>query len=203
MESDKRGPFIFRPEFLEGVDNAVRRAVEQADAAGLRPAYEPAFSQLRTLEEMARRSLEEKLDVRRQMRAHFSKLRPVEEMKAWPLDEQKKMRREAIEEKESRERRNRELEAQYLEFHRLAIDLLEQPGQPGIWIKRQVLEALQQWQDQELCERDIIEAWRRWFDLPIEDAKREILGHVGRFSRWRSALAFIFLDAQQQYQFWS
>jgi len=202
MENDKRVPFIFRPEFLEGVDNAIRRAVDQADAAGLRPAYEPAFSQLRTLEEMAKRSLEEKLDVRRKMSAHFSKLRPWEEMKALPLDERKQLHREAIEEKESRERRTRELVAQDLEFHRMALDLLGKPGQPGVWIKRQALEALQQWQDQELCPRDDIEAWRRWLDLPIEDAKEEILRENRRHTRRRSPLAFIFLEAPQQYQFW-
>lgn len=202
MENDKQEPFIFRPEFLEGVGTAIRRAVEESDAAGLRPAYEPAFSQLRTLEGMAKRSLEEKLDVHRQMSAVFSKTRSWEELRAQSQDEKLKAHQEAVTEKESRERRTRELQAQDLEFHRMALDLLQQPGQPGAWIKRQALEALQQWRDQELCQPDDIEAWRRWFDLPIEDAKEEILREGGTRIRWRSPLAFIFLEGPQQQEFW-
>lgn len=45
--------FIFSPEFEEGVSRAIEKAVAESDAAGLQPAYEPAFSQLRTLERMA------------------------------------------------------------------------------------------------------------------------------------------------------
>lgn len=195
--------FIFSPEFMQGVDKAIARAVAESDAAGLRPAYEPAFSQLRVLEKIAKQSLEEKLDVRRQMHALLSKARPLEEMKAWPQEKKWAAHREAVEEKESRERRTRELQALDLEFHRMALDLLQQPGQPGVWIKRKALEALQQWRDQELCQRDDIEAWRRWFELPIEDAKEEILREGRTRIRWRSPLAYIFLEGPQQEAFWS
>lgn len=195
--------FIFSPEFMQGVDKAIAGAVAESDAAGLRPAYEPPFSQLRALEKMAKQSLEEKLEVRRQMHAILSKARPLEEMKAWPQEEKWVRHREAVEEKESRERRTRELEALDLEFHRMVFDLLAQPGQPGVWIKRKTLEALQQWQYQELCQRDDIEVWRRWFDLPIENAKEEILRERATLIRWRSPLAYIFLEEPQQEAFWS
>jgi hypothetical protein len=44
---------IFSNESKEGISEAIRQAIAEANAAGLRPAYEPAFSQLRTLEKMA------------------------------------------------------------------------------------------------------------------------------------------------------
>lgn len=53
MTTKNLQPFIFSPDFHEGVSRAIRKAVAESDAAGLRPAYEPAFSQLRTLERMA------------------------------------------------------------------------------------------------------------------------------------------------------
>jgi hypothetical protein len=44
---------LFSDESRESVNEAVRQAVAAADAAGLRPAYHPAFTQLRELEILA------------------------------------------------------------------------------------------------------------------------------------------------------
>lgn len=192
---------IFSPEFERGIHEAIARAVAEADAAGLRPAYEPAFSQLRTLEDMAKRSREEKMDVNRQMHAHFSKLGTLEQMRNQSREEKLKAHREAIAEKESREQRTREVQRMELEFHRMVLDLLEQPGQPGDWIRRKALEVFQKW-EQEQPPNVIMDHWRSWFDLPIEDAKREILGERGRFMRSYSPLIAIFLDGPQLEGYW-
>ena len=58
--------FIFSPEFEEGIDKAIREAVEQSEAAGLPPAYEPAFSKLKEFRVAQKNAREELLELCRE-----------------------------------------------------------------------------------------------------------------------------------------
>jgi len=69
MKNKSLESLIFSAEFEQGVQEAVRKAVAEADAAGLRPAYEPAFSRLRELERKGKLAQEEVLEARRLARA--------------------------------------------------------------------------------------------------------------------------------------
>lgn len=71
METPKKNPknLIFSPKFMEGVDKAINDAVARADAVGLPPAYEPAFSKLKEFRAEQKKSREELLELRRQARA--------------------------------------------------------------------------------------------------------------------------------------
>lgn len=58
--------FIFSTEFEDGINRAVREAVEQSDAAGLAPAYEPAFSKLKEFRSEQKKSRDALLELCRQ-----------------------------------------------------------------------------------------------------------------------------------------
>jgi len=60
--------FLLNPESRKRVHKTVREAVNRADAAGLPPAYEPAFSKLKEFRAEQKKSREELLELRRQAR---------------------------------------------------------------------------------------------------------------------------------------
>ena len=67
MEESKRSlqNFIFSDEFMEGIDKAIKEAVDKAEASGLPPAYEPAFSKLKEFRSEQKKSREELVELRR------------------------------------------------------------------------------------------------------------------------------------------
>ncbi|WP_322402908.1 hypothetical protein [Massilia luteola] len=71
MEAPKKNlqKLIFSSEFMDGVSRAIEKAVAEADAAGLPPAYEPAFSKLKEFRGYQKKSREELIELRRQARA--------------------------------------------------------------------------------------------------------------------------------------
>lgn len=71
MQASKKNlqKLIFSPEFMDGVSRAIEKAVAEADAAGLPPAYEPAFSKLREFRGYQKKSREELIGLRCDARA--------------------------------------------------------------------------------------------------------------------------------------
>jgi hypothetical protein len=148
---------MFSPEVRDAISESIREAVAAADAAGLRPAYEPAMSQLRALHDLieANRaadaagltqvmpSIEEHND-----QANMSHARKFE------------LRRLALAEKREQERRQ-------LEFHRTVAELLYQPGQPGAWIKQEALKRIELWEEQGLAS-SYAWKWRECLAQPEE-----------------------------------
>lgn len=68
MEAPKKNlqNLIFSPEFMEATSRAIEKAVAESDAAGLPPAYEPAFTKLREFRADQKKSREELIEMRRQ-----------------------------------------------------------------------------------------------------------------------------------------
>ncbi len=162
MEKKSFESLIFGAELEQGVREAVRKAVAEANAAGLRPAYEPAFSRLRELERKG-------------------KLAQVEVLEACRVSRGEKAQRDQAN----------------LEFHRAVVELLYQPGQPGVWIKLKALETVQKWADGQLCNPQYIAAWRQWLDMPYEYAKAAILREDDIGLSMRCNSPFFFLHSQE------
>ncbi len=75
MEVPKKNmqKLIFSDEFMEGVGKAIEDAVAESDAAGLPPAYEPAFTKLREFRVDQKKSRDELIELRREARAEKAK----------------------------------------------------------------------------------------------------------------------------------
>jgi len=117
MESPKKNlqNLIFSPEFMEAVSRAIENAVAESDAAGLPPAYEPAFTKLKEFRDDQKKSREELIELCR-----------------YALPERKKK------------------DHVTLEFHLKVFDLLEEGGQPAVFIMRKAREMIQIWESKGL-----------------------------------------------------
>lgn len=69
----KMQKLIFSDEFMQGVGKAIENAVAESDAAGLAPAYEPAFTKLREFRVDQKKSRDELIELRREARAEKAK----------------------------------------------------------------------------------------------------------------------------------
>jgi|GEM_PF-2841028 len=155
---------IFSPEFMAGISKGVSEAVAESEAAGLRPSYEPARSQLQALHDL--------LEANRIADAGGLK-QAMPTAEEWSnrgnlsREQKPELHRKAVAERREQDRR-------YLEFHCAVAELLYQPGQPGAWIKQEALKRIALWEEQGLC-ASYAWKWRECLAQPEEYGRRSML----------------------------
>lgn len=94
------------------------------------------------------------------------------------------------------EKAGRDLET--LEFHRAVVELLYAGGKVNQDIKRQALEMVKKWEDNQLCIPRYSFTWREWLDLPPDFGRRAILDETDLGLSMRCNSPFDFLRALKQ-----